>query len=234
MTLLVLDAMKKTIDTDGNIITFNIALKRLAKQGSTQGCEGIIIGMLQAGIEPSIVSYTTAIAACVNAGDPALAEEWMRRLRNRKTKANFHTYNTALAACLKKEDLESTKIGSRIAAQMMEDVAEEMKSGFKGSADFNSAIPDTYTKKLVLGLNKQLRDNWRSGEIDMKEAKATVRVPLMKIVDFDRTEAAKLVKEAKEEKKGKARTLDEEEQAERALEDESEFEYTTVRRTMEV
>lgn len=234
LTLLVLDAMKKTIDTDGNIITFNIALKRLAKQGSTQGCEGIIIGMLQAGIEPSIVSYTTAIAACVNAGDPALAEEWMRRLRNRKTKANFHTYNTALAACLKKEDLESTKIGSRIAAQMMEDVAEEMKSGFKGSADFNSAIPDTYTKKLVLGLNKQLRDNWRSGEIDMKEAKATVRVPLMKIVDFDRTEAAKLVKEAKEEKKGKARTLDEEEQAERALEDESEFEYTTVRRTMEV
>jgi len=165
LTLLVLDAMKKTIDTDGNIITFNIALKRLAKQGNTQGCEGIIIGMLQAGIEPSIVSYTTAIAACVNAGDPALAEEWLRRLRMRQAKANFHTYNTALAACLEKKDIESTKIGSRIAAQMMEDVAVEMESGYKGSAEFNSAIPDTYTKKLVLELNKQLRDNWRSGEI---------------------------------------------------------------------
>lgn len=234
LTLLVLDAMKKTIDTDGNIITFNIALKRLAKQGNTQGCEGIIMGMLQAGIEPSIVSYTTAIAACVNAGDPALAEEWLRRLRMRQAKANFHTYNTALAACLEKKDIESTKIGSRIAAQMMEDVGVEMESGYKGSAEFNSAIPDTYTKKLVLELNKQLRDNWRSGEIDMREAKSTVRVPLMKIVDFDRTEAAKQIKKAKEEKAAKKRTLDEDEQAERALDDESEIEYNTVRRTMEV
>jgi len=56
----------------------------------------------------------------------------------------------------------------------------------------------------------------------------------MKIVDFDRTEAAKQIKEAKEEKAAKKRTLDEDEQVERALDDESELEYKTVRRTMEV
>lgn len=33
---------------------------------------------------------------------------------------------------------------------------------------------------------KQLRDNWRSGDIDMALAKATVRVPLLKLVDFEK------------------------------------------------
>lgn len=59
LTLLVLEAMKKTHETDGNIITFNIALKRLARQSNVFGCEGIIIGMLQNEVEPSVVSYTT-------------------------------------------------------------------------------------------------------------------------------------------------------------------------------
>jgi hypothetical protein len=31
---------------------------------------------------------------------------------------------------------------------------------------------------------KQLRDNWRNGDIDMALAKTTTRVPLLKMVDF--------------------------------------------------
>mmetsp|Transcript_4911 Transcript_4911/g.7674 ORF Transcript_4911/g.7674 Transcript_4911/m.7674 type:complete len:449 (-) Transcript_4911:364-1710(-) len=58
LTITVLDSMKDTHDTEGNLITFNIALKRLAKLGNTRACEGIIVGMLQSGIEPSVVSYT--------------------------------------------------------------------------------------------------------------------------------------------------------------------------------
>ena len=34
---------------------------------------------------------------------------------------------------------------------------------------------------------KQLRENWRSGDIDMTLAKTTTRVPLLKLVDFDKT-----------------------------------------------
>ena len=62
LTLVVLEAMKATHDTDGNIITFNIALKRFAKLGNPMGCEGIIVSMIREGVEPNIVSYTTAIA----------------------------------------------------------------------------------------------------------------------------------------------------------------------------
>ena len=51
LTIPVLEAMKKTHETDGNIITFNIALKRLARLGNHWAPEGIIIGMLQNGIE---------------------------------------------------------------------------------------------------------------------------------------------------------------------------------------
>ena len=198
LTLLVLEAMKKTHDTDGNIITFNIALKRFAKLGNAAGCEGIIIGMLKEGIEPTIVSYTTAIAACVNSGNSELAEEWLKRIRLRGKKPNFHTYNTALAACLDGK-MESTNIGSRIAESMMKDVLNELENGVEGNADFYSSLPDTYTKKLVLSLMKQLRDNWRAGDIDMRLAKTTLRVPFLKLVDFNKSDAVAEALSKKEE-----------------------------------
>jgi hypothetical protein len=37
---------------------------------------------------------------------------------------------------------------------------------------------------------KQLRENWRSGDIDMTLAKTTTRRPLLKLVDFDKTISA--------------------------------------------
>ena len=57
----------------------------------------------------------------------------------------------------------------------------------KGVADLKSALPDSYTKTLARKLRKQLRENWRSGDIDMALAKTTTRVPLLKLVDFDKT-----------------------------------------------
>jgi len=189
LTLVVLEAMKKSHETDGNIITFNIALKRLSKQGQVRACEGIMIGMLEAGVEPNVVSYTTCIGACAQSGDSAYAYEWLRRMRSRNVNPNFHTYNTALAACLDGK-LQSTIRASTIAREMMVDVAKEMVAGLNGPAEYNSVIPDLYTKTLARNLMKQLRDNWRAGDIDMAVAKATIRVPLLKLVDFDKSQFA--------------------------------------------
>jgi pentatricopeptide repeat protein len=185
----VLEAMKKAHKTDGNIITFNIALKRLSKQGQVRACEGIMIGMLEAGVEPNVVSYTTCIGACAQIGDSAYAHEWLRRMRSRNVNPNFHTYNTALAACLDGK-LQSTIRGSSIAREMMTDVAREMELGLNGPAEYNSVLPDLYTKTLARNLMKQLRDNWRAGDIDMAVAKATVRVPLLKLVDFEKSQGS--------------------------------------------
>jgi len=189
LTLLVFEAMKSTHDTDGNTITFNIALKRLAKQGQTAACEGIIIGMLEAGIEPNVVTYTTAVGACVKAMDSVKAYEWLRRMRSRNVGPNFHTYNTALASCLD-GSLEGSQRGSLIAEEMMQDVDNELIEGLKGPTDYASVIPDKYTKVLARKLLKQLRENWRSGDIEMQVAKLTVRVALKALVDFDRSEEA--------------------------------------------
>lgn len=191
LTVKVLDVMKKTLDTEGNMVTFNIALKRLAKLGNVIGCEGILIGMLKEGLEPNVVSYTTTIGACAKEGmkNPSAATMWLQRMRVRKVKPNFHTYNTALAACLDGK-LESTFIASKIATEMLEDAEKEIACGIQGSARFKSALPDSYTKVLARQLMKQLRDNWRSGEIDMTLAKTTTRVPLLKLVDFDKTVVA--------------------------------------------
>jgi len=182
----VLDIMRDTLETEGNIITFNIALKRLAKTGNLLGCEGILIGMLNEGLEPNVVSYTTTIGACAKKGmkNAAMASMWLQRMRSRNVKPNFHTYNTALAACLD-GTLESTFIGSKIASDMLEDAEKEIACGLKGSVNFKSTLPDAYTKVLARELMKQLRELWRSGDIDMVLAKSTTRVPLLKLVDFE-------------------------------------------------
>jgi len=183
LTVKVLDLMRETLDTEGNIITFNIALKRLAKTGNLVGCEGILIGMLNEGIEPNVVSYTTVIGACAKNKNAAMASMWLQRMRSRNCTPNYHTYNTALAACLDGK-LESTFIASKIASEMVQDATFELACGIKGLAKYKSTLPDTYTKFLGRELMKQLRDNWRNGDIDMALAKTTTRVPLLKMVDF--------------------------------------------------
>eukprot|EP00592_Proboscia_alata_P004182 CAMPEP_0194370226 /NCGR_PEP_ID=MMETSP0174-20130528/18496_1 /TAXON_ID=216777 /ORGANISM="Proboscia alata, Strain PI-D3" /LENGTH=767 /DNA_ID=CAMNT_0039147535 /DNA_START=166 /DNA_END=2469 /DNA_ORIENTATION=+ len=193
LTLQVLDTMKKTHEVDGNTITFNIALKRLAKLKNKMGCEGIIIGMLQAGIEPTVVSYTTAIGACAQDKDFVMSTQWLERMRSRCVSPNVFTYNTALASCLD-GTLEGSKAGSEIAVQMMEEVGKELVRKVKGNARYNSALPNVYTKTLSRLLMKQLRDNWRNDLIDMDEAKTTVRVPLLRLIDFEKTEEAKKLK----------------------------------------
>jgi len=183
LTVKVLDLMRDTLDTEGNIITFNIALKRLAKTGNIIGCEGILIGMLNEGIEPNVVSYTTVLGACAKTKNAAMASMWLQRMSARNCSPNYHTYNTALAACLDGK-LESTFIASKIASEMVDDATFELACGVKGLAKFKSTTPDTYTRFLARELMKQLRENWRSGDIDMALAKSTTRVPLLKLVDL--------------------------------------------------
>jgi pentatricopeptide repeat protein len=193
LTLLVLDSMKKTHDTEGNIITFNIALKRLAKQGSSQACEGIIIGMLQAGIEPTVVSYTTAIAACVNAKEPKTAYEWLKRMRSRLVNPNMLTYNTAFAACVD-GTLESTLLSSKIATEWISDIDQQLETlALQEDTTFDeytSVIPDSASKHLARKLIEQLDQAIARGEIDERVAAETVRKALNEIADFDASERA--------------------------------------------
>lgn len=191
LTLAVLEKMKSIHETEGNVITFNIALKRLAKEGNWGGCEGIIIGMLKSQIEPSVVSYTTAIGACASASppNPRMASEWMRRMKMRSVFPNYHTYNSVLSSCLD-GTLEGCIEASRVATKFVEDAEAEIKScaledpNNEKERDYITTVPDKYSLNLATSLIKQLRLCWRRGDIDMEEAKRTIRVPLLKLVDF--------------------------------------------------
>jgi pentatricopeptide repeat protein len=220
LTVKVLDLMRDTIDTEGNIITFNIALKRLAKTGNIIGCEGILIGMLNEGIEPNVVSYTTVLGACAKTKNAAMASMWLQRMRARNCSPNYHTYNTALAACLDGK-LESTFIASKIAAEMVDDASVEMACGIKGVAKFKSALPDTYTRFLGRELMKQLRENWRSGDIDMALAKTTTRVPLLKLVDLGKELPPEVMSEIQCE-------IPEEEEDEQSENSEQDYEFSLL------
>jgi hypothetical protein len=235
LTLLVLDAMRKTHETDGNIITFNIALKRLAKLGNVAGCEGIIIGMLQQQVEPTVVSYTTAIAACALEGkkNPTIAYEWMKRMRSRNVMPNVISYNTALAACLDGK-LTSTMLGSKIASEMLLDVDRQLEEGVKGNV-YTTVFPDVYTKTLARQLMKNLRDHWRNNEIDMRVAKATVRKPLLQLVDFTKSDRAAAATVAL--KAAAIQDDDDDDNIDATARDETELEYAAtafLKRTAEV
>ena len=233
LTLLVLDTMKKTHKTDGNLITFNIALKRLAKQGNYRACEGIIIAMLQAGVEPSVVSYTTAVASCASPQDrqAAVAYEWLTRMRSRNVKPNVLTYNTAFAACLD-GTLESTYLGSKIAKEMMEDVEKQLAENDEDLDEYTNVVPDGTTKFMARGLMEQLKRNWQEGKIDKRVAIDTVRVPLLQLVDFSKSEVAHKVKEKYE--KVTAGVNKDDDQAGATKNDEIELEFSAAHRTAEV
>lgn len=220
---MVLESMKKTHEVDGNIITFNIALKRLAKQGNKEACESIIIGMLKEGVEPTVVSYTTTIAAAASEPkDSAYAYEWMKRMRSRNVLPNVITYNTALASCLDGK-LQSTLLGSKMASEMLADIDRQLEEGIIGNT-FTSVIPDKYTRSLSRQLMKQLREHWRNGDINMQVAKATIRVPLLQLVDFEKSKASVTAKELSKH----ASKQKDDDDLDATARDEFELEYSTA------
>ena len=182
LTLTVLDAMKNTHNTEGNLITFNIALKRLAKLGNHQACEGIIVGMLQEGIEPSVVSYTTAVAACAfrDHRQPALALEWLRRMRSRQVNPNVLTYNTALSTC-QDGSPEHLLLANEMAKQMLVDAKAQLATD--GDVDqYTQVLPDATTRFLAKQLYQttpelaeSLTDLLQLSEFEVDEATVAAR-----------------------------------------------------------
>jgi len=231
LTVRVLDAMKETHDTEGNLITFNIALKRLAKQGNTMACEGIIIGMLQGGIEPSVVTYTTAIASCV--ADPKksdVAAEWIKRMKSRLVRPNVITYNTAFASCLD-GTVEGTKRASELASGLIEDIKSQLDAGILEKGDYTNIIPNFYTRTLAKNLTKQMEELIKSGDIDEDEAESEIRGPFLELVDYLQSDLAEL---AEKQKKFVRNELEEKEaEAESTIEDaeeevDEELEYSVA------
>lgn len=234
LVFVVLDSMQKTHKTEGNLITSNIALKRLAKQGDYRSCEGIVIGMLQAGVEPSVVSYTTAIAACASSEpkQAKVATEWIKRMRTRNVSPNVLTYNTALSACLD-GTLASTFLGSTVASEMMNDCEKQLQLSDKEMDKFTNVVPDATTKFLARKLMEQLKDNWLAGDIDKRVATDTVRVPLRLLLDFQKSEVAARVKQ-KADVVASAVVPEDEDDSMVTRRDEVELEYQTTKRSAEV
>ena len=153
--------------------------------------------MLQNEIEPSIVTYTTAIAACV--AEPKrsdVAVEWIKRMRSRLVQPNVITYNTALASCLD-GSLEGSSRASKLASEMVADIEKQVESGVVDSDEYTNIIPNFYTRTLARQAMKQLKENWDAGLIDKQVAKTTLRVPLLQVVQFMNTDLAEMAEKQK-------------------------------------
>ena len=74
-------------------------------------------------------------------------------MRLHGVRPNYHTYNTALAACLDGA-VEIAYVVAKIATDMLEDAKTEIACGLKGSYNFRSMLPGLYTKVMVQSLMK--------------------------------------------------------------------------------
>merc|ERR1712025_1419491 len=116
-----------------------------------------------------VVSYTTAIAACVSdPKKPDIAVEWIKRMKSRLVQPNVITYNTAFASCLD-DTVDGTKRASGLAKGMIADVKNQVESGIIDKDDYTNVIPNFYTRTLAKGVMQQLESQVKSGDIDEKE-----------------------------------------------------------------
>merc|ERR1712025_225137 len=137
-------------------------------------------------------------------------------------------YDTAMAACLD-GTIESTQLGSKLATQMLEQIDEQLAKPDEGRTtkrgaydEFTSVIPHYYTKEVSRKLMQQLKQNWMDGEIDKDVAVSTLRVPLVKLCEFSKSEAAE------EAKRRAAAKVKDEDEIEATSRDELELEYSNA------
>jgi hypothetical protein len=71
---------------------------------------------------------------------------------------------------------------------------------------------------------KQLREHWRNGDINMQVAKATIRVPLLQLVDFEKSKASVTAKELSKH----APKQKDDDDLDATARDEFELEYSTA------
>jgi hypothetical protein len=71
-----------------------------------------------------------------------MALTWLQGMRMRNVSPNYHTYNTALAACLDGK-IESTFIAAKIATtEMLKEAGNEIACGLKVSCHIENGLFD--------------------------------------------------------------------------------------------
>jgi hypothetical protein len=116
---------------------------------------------------------------------------------------------------------------------MMADVERQLQDSDSDNEEidiFINVVPNVDTKALGRRLMEQLKQNWKAGTIEKRVATDTVRVPLLQLVDFSKTETAQRVLQAQGVTK-KASDDDDGDDALATRRDEIELEYETAKRS---
>merc|ERR1712025_1239316 len=176
-----------------------------------------------------VVSYTTAIAACV--ADPKksdVAVEWIKRMKSRLVQPNVITYNTGFASCLD-STIKGTKRASELAKEMIADVKNQVECGIIEKDDYTNVIPNFYTRTLAKSVIEQLENLRKSGDIDDKD-ESKIRESLMDLVDYLQSDLAELADKQKNFVKDEIEPVDKivEEDTIEVTEEDLELEYSVA------
>jgi hypothetical protein len=109
---------------------------------------------------------------------------------------------------------------------------ETMDPGNATANEYTDVVPDAPTKMIARALMKQLKANWEGGSIDKRVATETLRVPLLQLVDFQKSEAAARARELQANLRTRSQV--EEDQALATSRGEIELEYSAAASTHRV
>merc|ERR1719217_1517126 len=74
--------------------------------------------MLEAGVEPNVITFNAVMAACAKAGDGKRCEQWLEKMRCAGVQPNSFTYNSVAKPYVVKGDYERVE-------QFMKDLRSE-------------------------------------------------------------------------------------------------------------
>ncbi|KZV51570.1 pentatricopeptide repeat-containing protein chloroplastic-like [Dorcoceras hygrometricum] len=114
----------------------------------------ILSSMHETGIQPDVVTYTTAIKVCVKHNDPKLAFSLFAEMKKYQVKPNMVTYNTILRA--------RSRYGSLQEVQQCLTIYQDMrKAGYKSNDYYLKQLIEEWCEGVIQN-RKMANDQWCS------------------------------------------------------------------------
>lgn len=104
----------ESLDIDSNAVTYNIAMRALARKNDWGKAWDLVDEMVDKGIQPTVHTFTTMISCCESSHNAEQAMIFLDEMDRLNIEADIVAYNAALKVCLEHHPEEALEVLSRM------------------------------------------------------------------------------------------------------------------------